>query len=267
MCELFAVSSGVPARIRMGLAAFARHGGATAPNADGWGIALFEGAAARLIKAPTAAADSPWVRFIEDHDRASTLWISHVRRASQGDKVLANTHPFERELGGVTHVFAHNGNMEGIAEVYQASSRRFRPVGHTDSEHAFCILLNRLAHQYEAGRPELAVRLGIFAAFAAEMAALGPANFLYGDGEVLFVHADVRHDHATGRWVPPGLHLLHRDGHDLDAPGIRISGPAGLVTLVASVPLDDRPWEPLKGGEVLVLRDGSVIQRTQRPAL
>ncbi len=41
------------------------------------------------------------------------LLISHIRHATRGALSLANTQPFGREFGGRTHLFAHNGRLEG----------------------------------------------------------------------------------------------------------------------------------------------------------
>jgi len=42
------------------------------------------------------------------------LRFSHIRHATRGGVSLANTQPFVRELGGRTHVFAHNGDLPAI---------------------------------------------------------------------------------------------------------------------------------------------------------
>jgi hypothetical protein len=44
----------------------------------------------------------------------------------------------------------------------------------------------------EASPPSLGVRMSLLATFAADLLALGPANFLYSDGDALFVHSDKR---------------------------------------------------------------------------
>ena len=55
---------------------------------------------------------------------------------------MKNCQPFARELGGRMHVFAHNGDLD--AGRLGAPRGSFRPVGDTDSERAFCVLLERL---------------------------------------------------------------------------------------------------------------------------
>ena len=116
MCELFAMSSAAPATVTYSLERFAQHGGLTAGNKDGWGICYVEHEDIRLIKEPEPAASSPWVKFIAEQALASDCVIAHVRMASRGRPHLENTHPFERELAGRRHVFAHNGTLAEVQD-------------------------------------------------------------------------------------------------------------------------------------------------------
>lgn len=56
VCELFTLSSRLPATVDMSLEAFARRGGHTGPHKNGWGIACYEGLDVRLIRDTTTAA-------------------------------------------------------------------------------------------------------------------------------------------------------------------------------------------------------------------
>jgi glutamine amidotransferase len=270
MCELFAMSSTVPATVNYSLERFARHGGLTHANRDGWGISYFEQGDVRLIKEPTPASDSPWVRFIAERNLQSHCVIAHVRWATQGGAALENTHPFERELGGRRHVFAHNGSLNEVERALPFESGRFRPIGATDSEHAFCVLLQRLAPLWDgaAVAPALEARLETVARFAAEAKALGAANFLYSDGEVLFAHGHRRRYEEKGRMTeprPPGLHMLCQRCAGADpevvCDGLTVSVPEREVVLLASVPLTDGPWVPLPEGAVVALEAGREVAR------
>jgi glutamine amidotransferase len=271
MCELFGMSSAVPATVNYSLERFARHGGEIHGNKDGWGIGYFEDDDIRLIKEPTPASDSPWVRFIAERNLESRCVIAHVRWATQGRPKLENTHPFERELGGRRHVFAHNGNIVDIAERLPFESPHYRPVGDTDSEHAFCVLLQRLEALWTMGaRPTVEARLALVAAFAGELRRLGQANFLYGDGDLLFAHGHKRRYEENGHFSEPrapGLAMLQRRsaGHPdgLSCDGLTVSVPAQEMTLFASVPLSDEGWTALPEGAVIALRDGREVARVE----
>ncbi len=267
MCELFAMSSRLPTSVGLSLERLARHGGAEGPHKDGWGIALYEGRDAFLFREPAAASDSELERFIQRHAPPSSLVLAHIRMATHGDISLRNTQPFMRELGGRTHVFAHNGDLDGMDKQQAFYTRRFRPVGDTDSEVAFCCLLERLARLWDGPcerLPALSARLEAVAASAAELRPFGPANLLYSDGDALFVHAH-RRTQGDGEIRPPGLHVLERTCHEphggLQGEGVRLTTVDQALTLVASLPLTSEPWRPLDEGEVLAIRDGHIVDR------
>jgi len=263
------MSSRHPATLSLSLEKFARHGGLSAPNSDGWGIAYYASRDVRLLREPEPAASSAFVRFIEHQAVRSRIAISHIRHATTGSVCLENTQPFRRELGGRMHVFAHNGAFPEIFDHDGFRASRYHPVGNTDSESAFCCLMTRLADIWDDActEPSLAKRIQVVSGFASDLRALGAANFLYSDGEVLFAHAHKRRIPGSERYAPPGLHLLsracniepsafgveglHLESHDLNQE----------VVLLASVPLSEEPWEPLSEGELVVLSAGSVIER------
>jgi predicted glutamine amidotransferase len=270
MCELLGMSAHHPASLTVSLNEFARHGGETGPHADGWGIAYYQGPDANLIRESTPAAESILMSTLRGYKLPSELVIAHIRRASSGPVELRNTHPFRREIAGRVHTFAHNGDLPDIQSQYplQGNSTAL-PVGDTDSEHAFCVLVERIAGLWNqnTGVPGLASRKGVVAEFANQIAPLGPANFLYSDGDALFIHGHVR-TQADGKVRAPGLYCL---SVTCDY-GVGESGLASLkfesdikqkVTLVSTQPLNDGQWVPLGAGELLVVRGGQIVDRVQ----
>jgi glutamine amidotransferase len=118
--------------------------------------------------------------------------------------------------------------------------------------------------------PSLEARLSVVSSFAADLRPLGPANFLYSDGDTLFAHGERRRQATTARVEPPGLVFLQRwcrrRGQGFVASGISIEGADQVSTLVASVPLTDDPWQALAAGEVIAVSKGRVIlRRSLRP--
>jgi predicted glutamine amidotransferase len=206
------------------------------------------------------------VHHLETHGPATGLAISHIRHATRGEVSLANTQPFVRELGGRRQVFAHNGDVPGIEGSATLGRSACRPIGQTDSEQAFCALLARMSTLWLAdGPPPLDSRLSVLAAFAAELRALGPANFLYADGDALFAHGD-RRMQRSGHAEPPGLWIRQRRCPPDDAPadqgaGVAVHTDSTSVVWVASVPLTDDPWEPLACGELVAIRGGEIVGR------
>jgi glutamine amidotransferase len=175
---------------------------------------------------------------------------------------LRNTHPFMRELGGQPHVFAHNGSLRSIFTAPDFALDRFHPLGDTDSEWAFCALLERLAMAREAASRPLTLerRIEIVGDFAARLRREGMANFLYSDGEYAFLHGDHRLQNA------PGLHFIIQhdaaDGQPFDGDGgVTVEEVDHPVLLAASVPLTHEEWTPLTRGELLVVCDGEIQSR------
>ena len=261
VCELFGLSSRMPTRVTLSLEAFARRGGFKGDAVDGWGIAFYDGHDARLYKEPEPAQDSAWLRFIEERRLASRLLISHIRHATQGGISLANTQPFQRELGGRTHA----SRITAGSTVSAAPCRRLGPLPPAGRNQ----FRGRFLRAARAARAALAERhsrraderLRVVARFAAAMRDLGPANFLYADGDALFAHAD-RRMQADGGIAPPGLwRLARRCAIDFDALATD-GGYDQEMMLLASVPLTGEAWTPLDEGEVVALRDGAIVATT-----
>ncbi|MCA9712326.1 MAG: class II glutamine amidotransferase, partial [Myxococcales bacterium] len=181
MCQLLGVSSSSSAWLALRWTEFMARGSASGGNPDGWGVAAQLDDDVSLVREPEPAASSEAVRFLESNGPPSRLIVSHIRRATQGARSLANTQPFVRRLWGRAHVFAHNGSVDlpdpGSAEAWT------RPIGQTDSERAFCVLLSRLAPLWRSGStPPLDERVAVVDALAAELRGRGAVNFLYWDG-------------------------------------------------------------------------------------
>lgn len=262
MCQLLGISSRAPIRLRVSWERFARHGSQEGGNPDGWGVAYAAGGDVCVLKEPAPAADSRLVAFLGRNGPPATTVVSHVRRATLGAGGMCNTQPFGRALGGRNHVFAHNGHVTGIEP---PASPWLRPVGTTDSEVLFSILLHRLEPLWRgATEPSLAARTEVIAGFAEEMRSRGALNFLYFDGRTLFAHAHRRTIRGAGISTEPGLFLLrcvHHSGDAQDDPcaALQCMGSDTTRAVVATRPLSERGWEPLPGGTLLRLQDGDVV--------
>jgi len=264
MCELFGMSSAMPTVLRCELDLFAREGGERHRNRDGWGIAFAEDRDTHLFREAAPAAESALARMVVEREIPSRTILAHVRRATRGHDVIANTHPFTRARHGRVHHFAHNGTLHGIEELEGAPALIEQRVGDTDSELAFLLLLDAL-DQADARTSEAA--FPIFTAFCERMCVLGAANFLFFDGEALFVHADRRVFEKPGGLTPliePGLVMRHfsqepSPGPDWRSRGAHIAKLHPETILVASVPLNEGGWMPLPRGATLALRDGRIV--------
>ena len=149
MCQLLGLNCKNPTDASFSFTGFAQRAGVTGHHADGWGIAFFEGAehdrGLRHFIDHLPASTSPVAELIRRYPIKSRNVISHIRKATQGKVALENCHPFVRELWGRYWVFAHNGNLENYAPRLHGN---FKPVGQTDSEKAFCWLMQELAKSH-----------------------------------------------------------------------------------------------------------------------
>jgi predicted glutamine amidotransferase len=116
---------------------------------------------------------------------------------------LENTHPFVRELWGRYWVLAHNGDLKGFAPRLHGA---FRPVGDTDSERAFCWLMQELAKAH-AGVPSVAELSRTLRELLPQPAAHGNFNLLLSNGQALWAHASTQlhwlvrqHPFGAARW-------------------------------------------------------------------
>lgn len=265
MCELLALTTSQPAQLTFSLHTLAAHGGAAGIAHDGWGVAIYQGTDVALFREPSAAAESELVRFLECHGPSTKLAVSHIRHATWGAVQFSNTQPFMREVGGCTHVFAHNGYLTGIDSSAKFALGVDRPVGQTDSELAFCALLTRLRPLWvDEKLPSLESRMTLLADFAADLRKLGAANFLYADGDAVFAHGHRRLTGVGGRIEPPGLWALRRHHAPADrspdlAAGVALAHGDSAAVFIASVPLTNEAWQPLEEGELMAVRDGEVI--------
>ena len=216
MCQLLGLSSSDPIRLTFNWESFVVNGSQHGGNPDGWGVAYYDGVDAMLLREAEPAAESSMVQFLNKHAPRSELIISHIRRATYGDRKLANTQPFQRVLGGHTHIFAHNGFVPPCKG--SNISSWLLPQGDTDSEHLFCQLMGYLEPLWNSGGiPAFEKRFGVVKRFAEESLERGASNFLYSDGVNLFAH-----------------------GHRQTLPGDAVSDEPGLyVNLYKSQPGSD----------------------------
>lgn len=207
MCQLLGMNCNTPTDIVFSFEGFRRRGGLTDCHADGFGIGFFEGRGLRLFHDDKPSAESPVADLIKHYPIQSENVIAHIRKATQGGTRLANTHPFVRELWGRYWLFAHNGHLENFAP---PPGRYYTPVGDTDSERAFCHLLESLRRRYDRA-PSADELFAALAELAAEIRAYGLFNFMLSNGEWLAAHASTLLYYIV-RQAPFGeAHLLDND--------------------------------------------------------
>ncbi len=260
MCELMGMSANVPTDVCFSFAGLMRRGGQTGPHRDGWGIVFYEDRGCRAFHDQSPSAQSEIARFIRGYSIKSRTVICHIRRANRGRVVLENTHPFVRELWGRNWAFAHNGQLRNVKK-WPLSS--FRPVGTTDSEHAFCWLLGQLRERWSEAPSPACLRRAIDA-LAHEIAVQGVFNMLLSDSKSLYGFRSTNLVYLTRR-APFGAATLVDE--DLAIDFSREATPDDVVTIVATRPLTrDEPWSTIEKGALVTFQGGRIYEGKCRPS-
>ena len=250
MCELLGMDCNTPTDT-----GFSLRGGRTGPHGDGWGLAFFDGAAARTFLDASPCAESPLSAFVRSQPIKTLQAVAHIRKKTRGPTRLANTHPFVRELWGRNWVFAHNGTVRSLPP--GPSGGRFTPVGQTDSERAFCRLMNRVARRFPTAPADPSELWTYVARVAGEIARHGTFNFLLGNGDVLFARCDTRLCFIERR-APFGRATLKDQDFSIDFGAV--TTPRDRVAVVATAPLTvDEVWTHGEPGTLWVFRRGRLV--------
>src|SRR5262249_34444687 len=190
----------------------------------------------------------------------SSIYLAHVRHQTVGGAPThADTHPFCRELNGRHYCFAHNGTLTG--EFWQRPLGRFRPIGATDSEFAFCLLLAELdAFHHMTNDVEKAntngeikhappgdeQRWNWLHQFLLRLNGYGKLNCILTDGEEMLVY----HDKNGFKGLTYRNVFLHEDSqHHFSDANVAVNlqaAPVNHGVIVATNPFGFSAWQRLQ---------------------
>lgn len=254
MCQLLGMNCNTPTDIVFSFTGFATRGGGTDEHKDGWGIAFFEGPGVRLFVDHEPAIASPVAELIKQYPIKSTNVISHIRKATQGHVALENCHPFIRELWGRYWAFAHNGDLK---EFTPALTGEFRPVGTTDSERAFCYVLQELRKRFGNTPPSQSALTEVLRELTAEIASHGVFNMMLSDGAALYVHCSTRLHYIVRKYPFAQAKL---SDEDMSVDFSEVTTPNDRVAIIVTEPLTtNETWLPFSAGEMKVFVDGQPV--------
>jgi len=265
MCELLALNANTPTDMGFSFRGLSRRGGASGEHADGWGLASFtpdghpDRPSLTLLREEAPAAFSALADQLADRSPKALVSIAHIRKATRGVVALENCHPFSRSWRGQTWVFAHNGDLQGALPL----GDRYRPFGSTDSEAAFCWILEEL-DQSGVDPCTPAALFDLLHRCAAELAERGTFNALISNGQWLFATATSRLHWLTRR-APFRKATLADPPLQVDFAALTTA--SDVVTILSTEPLTtDEHWQPFQAGESLLFRAGEVTQRRRHGA-
>lgn len=251
MCQLLGMNCNVPTDIVFSFTGFATRGGRTGDHNDGWGIAFFEGSGVRHFVDYQSAVASPIAELIRRCPIKSKNVIAHIRKATQGRVALENCHPFVRELWGRYWVFAHNGDLKDFAPEIDGP---FRPVGNTDSELAFCYLLQQLRRRFGDHAPALADLHAALRELTQDIASHGTFNMMLSNGSALFAHCSTSLHYIVRQYPFTAAKLADED---MTVDFSEVTTPNDRVAIIVTEPLTaNETWTPFDAGELKVFVEG-----------
>ncbi|MES2948570.1 MAG: class II glutamine amidotransferase [Pseudomonadota bacterium] len=256
MCQLLGMSCNATSDITFSFKGFVQRGGRTADHVDGWGIAFYERSGCRVFHDDQPASLSSLAQFVSSYPIKSKIVLAHLRQATQGLPMLSNCHPFQREWLGQSWMFANNGHLRNF---HPQLTGAYLPIGDTDSEKAFCWLLQELRATFsDRQRPptwgEMAPRV---AELCESIARHGNFNLLMSNGDGMYVHCSSKLYVLERRYPFPTAKLVDCDLQlDLSA----FNGEQDRMVIIATEPLtSEEPWSALATGESRLFVDGEMV--------
>ncbi|NVB36916.1 class II glutamine amidotransferase [Pseudenhygromyxa sp. WMMC2535] len=237
-------------------------------NPDGWGVAYYLAGAPHVVKSVATAVSDEMFRRVSGVVTSETV-LAHVRKATQGQLSILDTHPFQ--FGN--WVMVHNGNIANFPELRDRLLEQIPPVysrfilGRTDSELLFYTLLAKMAERCELGRRGYPLEDLAAAAREALAAITELAGELCPD-----THADPLSNNFLTFVITNGQTMLaHQGGKQLQVSTHKANCPerdscpywakecerrveTGFVShlVFSSEPLlGDNVWEPMRFGEMI----------------
>ena len=255
MCQLLGMNCATPTDITFSFRGFSQRAGVTSDHCDGFGIAFFEDKACRLFVDNQSAVESPIADLIRNYPIKSRNVIAHIRKATQGKITLENSHPFLRELWGRHWIFAHNGDLH---DFNPQLSGRFEPVGNTDSERAFCYLLDQMVQTFGYTEPCIEKVFSLLERIAPQIAEFGTFNFCLSNGKALFSYATTKLHWLVREYPFQHAHLIDLD---VEVDFSEVTTPEDRVAVITTEPLThNEAWKAYQPGEMILFEHGQPIK-------
>ncbi len=202
-----------------------------------------------------SAVVSPIAELVRNYPIKSRNVIAHIRKATQGKITLENSHPFIRELWGRQWIFAHNGDLLNF---HPHLSGRFTPVGSTDSELAFCYLLEQLVLRFGYFEPSLNDIFALLEEISPKIAEYGTFNFCLSNGQALFSYATTKLHWIVREYPFKYARLIDID---VDIDFSQFTTKEDRVAVITTEPLtQNEVWTAYKPGEMILFKEGKVIK-------
>lgn len=230
MCELFGISSAAPIDAGDYLRAFFSH---SVHHPHGWGIFRELDGKHEIIKEPVRALGSRIIDSVIRKTPPQTNMLAHIRLATVGGTKYDNCHPYTgTDISGRQWTLIHNGTIYSGTQLVKYLPKQ---VGDTDSERIFFYLIDEVNKAIKVNKAPLTPeqRFGIIDQLAAALSPRNKLNFMIYDGEILYVHKNMRNTLSYKR-VGDGI-------------------------VLSTEPLDDSGWTPLPMTRVIAYKNGQEL--------
>lgn len=253
MCQLLGMNCNTPTDIVFSFEGFRRRAGLTDCHSDGFGIAFFEGKGVRIFRDNHPGHSSPIADCVKQYNIKSLNVIAHIRKATQGDVNIENTHPFIREIWGENWVFAHNGNLNTLPDMSESFCQ---PIGSTDSETAFCYMAEQLKNRFRKKPTEKQIFTAI-QEISAELSSRGTFNFILSNGEWMIAHCSTNL-HYLIRKAPFGTAQRIDDDSVIDFRDYAKDG--DQIVIIATFPITkNEVWTKMEHGGFTFFKEGEKV--------
>jgi predicted glutamine amidotransferase len=259
MCQLLGMSCKKPTSIGFSFEGFRARGGLTDEHKDGWGIAFFNETSVEVFVDHEPAAESKLAEQVHRADIKSKTILAHIRKATVGEVKLSNCHPFQRNLWNSEWVFCHNGDLKNFNPQLTG---QFIPQGETDSELAFCYLLQQLEQELPEGTADADDLFNVLDKLSREIASYGTFNIILSNGEWLYTYCSTSLAYVERKYPFTTVTLIDKDlSLDLSQHATHDD----KVILIATKPLTlNENWKIYAEHESRLFKDGELsLERSQ----
>ncbi len=230
MCELFGFSGKNNTNLTNSLKSFFSHSNM---HPHGWGM-MYSGG---IVREPVKASESKLLPLILKSMEPQKNMLAHIRYATVGSVKEENCHPFEgSDISGREWTMIHNGTIYSVKGTYKYYKTQ---SGDTDSERLFLSFLDKMNDCLSSGSLSERARFNTVAAFIADNAPRNKLNLMLFDGELLYVHKNLKNT-LSFRYLDDGI-------------------------LISTQPLDNNTlWMPFPMAQVIAFKNGREVYRGDR---
>lgn len=126
-------------------------------------------------------------KFLGQKHQSSEIFSLALYEDAQLEAV--DIQPYSRLLKDRHSFFSQQGELPGIHDRNLYAIGNNWPVGTSDQERAFCVLLERTLTLWSEGRPDHESRQALISDYGARLDRMGAHNFSFWDGEYLYAYS------------------------------------------------------------------------------